>query len=90
MSQSVLEAALSIASIPLGALLGVFLLGVLTKRATENHAIAGMLIGLSVITYIWLGTKTAWTWYAVAGAVTTFLTGLAASYVVPTRRETSA
>src|SRR5215475_11700541 len=44
---SVLEAGLAIASIPFGALLGVFLLGTLTKRARENEAIAAMLAGLA-------------------------------------------
>src|SRR5689334_23097719 len=37
-SQSVLEAGLTIGSIPMGALLGVFLLGVLTKRPREGSA----------------------------------------------------
>ena len=37
-----LEAGLSIASITLGMLLGVFLLGVLTKRVQEKAAIAGV------------------------------------------------
>lgn len=91
MSTSVLEAALSIASIPLGALLGVFLLGVLTQRVAEWHAIVGMLAGLSVITAVWLGAKTAWTWYAVVGATTTFCAGVVISYLAPARaKETSA
>src|SRR5258706_444843 len=38
-SKSVLEAGLTIASIPFGALLGVFLLGVLTKKPGEAAAI---------------------------------------------------
>src|SRR5208283_2971875 len=42
-SPSVLEAGLTIASIPFGALLGVFLLGVLTEAPRETAAIAGML-----------------------------------------------
>lgn len=69
---SVLEAGLAIASIPFGALLGVFLLGVLTKRIAESHALAGMLAGLSVITYVRFGTTIAWTWYVLIGATATF------------------
>jgi len=46
--QSVLEAGLGIASILYGALLGVFLLGVLTKRVGERAAMAGMLAGIVV------------------------------------------
>jgi Na+/proline symporter len=84
---SVLEAGLAIASVPLGALLGVFALGVLTKRVTENGAIAGMLAGLAVILYVTFGTPIAWTWYVVIGATTTFAFGLATSLVWRTTRR---
>jgi len=40
-SKSVLDTGLKIASVPFGALLGVFLLGVLTKKPGQNAAIAG-------------------------------------------------
>jgi len=69
---SVLEAGLAIASIPFGALLGVFLLGTLTRRVKENEAIAGMLIGLAVVTWVRFGTSIAWTWYVHIGTVVTF------------------
>ena len=69
---SVLEAGLAIASIPLGALLGVFALGVLTERVSENAAIAGMTAGFVVIIFVRYGTSVAWTWYAVIGATVTF------------------
>ena len=76
---SVLEAGLAIASVPLGALLGVFGLGVLTRRVRENDAIAAWVIGLAVILYVTFGTTVAWTWYVVIGATTTFAAGYAAS-----------
>ena len=41
-----LEAGLTIASILYGSLLGVFLLGLLTKRVQENAAMIGMIAGL--------------------------------------------
>src|SRR6204780_4284412 len=44
----VVEVGLSIASVAYGALLGVFLLGTLTKTATESGAIIGMIGGLVV------------------------------------------
>ncbi|MCB1021707.1 MAG: sodium/solute symporter [Bryobacterales bacterium] len=80
---SVLEAGLAIASVPLGALLGVFSLGVLTRRATENGAIIGMLAGLAVILYVTFGTNVAWTWYVVVGSLTTFTVGWLASLAAP-------
>ena len=42
----VVEVGLQIASVAYGALLGVFLLGVLTKRANQRGAMAGMIFGL--------------------------------------------
>ena len=74
-SHSVLEAGLTIGSIPSGALLGVFLLGVLTKRPREGAAIAGVAAGLGVILYVNLGTRIAWTWYVLIGTVVTFGVG---------------
>ena len=69
---SVLEAGLAIASIPLGALLGVFTLGVLTRRVDENAAIAGMVAGFAAILFVRFGTSIAWTWYVVIGSTVTF------------------
>ncbi len=78
---SVLEAGLAIASVPLGALLGVFTLGVLTVKVTENGAIAGMLAGMAVILYVTFETPIAWTWYVVIGSVTTFFVGWLTSFL---------
>ncbi len=41
----VIEVGLQIASVAYGALLGVFLLGVLTRRANQTGAMVGMLCG---------------------------------------------
>jgi solute:Na+ symporter, SSS family len=76
---SVLVAGLTIASIPFGALLGVFLLGVLTRRVRELEAILGVVAGLSVICYVRFETKIAWTWYVLIGTTVTFAVGYLAS-----------
>jgi len=76
---SVLEAGLAIASIPFGALLGVFLLGTLTTRVRENQAIVGMATGLAVMTYVRFGTTIAWTWYVLIGTTVTFMVGYMAA-----------
>jgi len=78
-SRSILEAGLSIASIPSGVLLGVFLLGVLTRKPREGAAMAGVAVGLAVILYVWLATPIAFTWYVAIGTTATFCAGLAAS-----------
>ena len=84
---SVLEAGLRIASVVYGALLGVFLLGVLTKRVHQNAALTGMVFGLAVMVYAYLGTKLAFTWYVALGSFVTFFVALAASYLL---KETNA
>jgi SSS family solute:Na+ symporter len=80
---SVLESGLSIASVTLGILLGVFLLGVLTKRVGESAAIAGVAVGLAVILYVKFYMHIAFTWWVPIGACSTFAAALAASLVWP-------
>lgn len=76
---SVLEAGLTIASIPSGALLGVFLLGVLTRKPRERAAIAGVVAGLAAVLYIRFRTSIAFTWYVLIGTCVTFSAGMIAS-----------
>jgi SSS family solute:Na+ symporter len=71
----VIEVGLQIASVAYGALLGVFLLGVLTRRANQAGAMVGMLCGFVAELYIWLGTRVPWTWYVAIGTVITFGVG---------------
>jgi len=77
----VVEVGLQIASVAYGALLGVFLLGVLTKRANQSGAIVGMVCGFTIELYLWLGTSVPWTWWVMIGTVVTFGVGYAASIV---------
>ncbi|MBL8219840.1 MAG: sodium:solute symporter [Bryobacterales bacterium] len=79
---SVLEAGLGIASIVYGGLLGVFLLGLLTRRVGEKAAMAGMTAGLLTMFYVKFGTKIAFTWYVLIGTSVTFLVGVLISYVL--------
>jgi solute:Na+ symporter, SSS family len=77
----VVEVGLQIASVAYGALLGVFLLGVLTRRATENAAAVGMLCGLVIEVYLWKFTQVPWTWWVAIGTLITFAVGYALSLV---------
>ncbi len=85
---SVLEKGLTIASLAYGGLLGVFLLGLLTRRAKQTGAIIGMLCGLALNIYIWGFTHIAWTWYVTFGAIVTFVVGYVASMVTNLTTET--
>ena len=75
----VIEVGLTIASIAYGGMLGVFLLGVLTRRASEGGAMMGMICGLALNLYLWLFTSVAFTWYVTLGSMVTFAVGYAAS-----------
>jgi SSS family solute:Na+ symporter len=75
----VLEAGLSIASILYGALLGVFLLGLLTRRVGERSAITGMVAGL--VTILLTRHAVAYTWYVLVGSLATVVTGYLASFI---------
>ena len=78
-SKSVLEAGLTIGSIPMGALLGVFLLGVLTRKPREGSAMVGVACGLAAVLWTHFETPVAWTWYVLIGTVVTFGSALVAS-----------
>ncbi|HUB00755.1 MAG TPA: sodium:solute symporter [Terracidiphilus sp.] len=81
----VIEVGLSIASVAYGAMLGVFLLGVLTDTATERGAMAGMVCGLALNLYLWLFSGVSFTWYVALGSLVTFAVGYAAS--LPARQK---
>jgi Na+/proline symporter len=83
---SVLESGLSIASVTLGLLLGVFLLGVLTTRTGENAAIAGVVAGAMVMLAVKFASKIPFTWWVLIGSTVTFGVGYLASFVVPERK----
>jgi SSS family transporter len=90
----VVEVGLSIASVAYGALLGVFLLGTLTRYATQGGAIVGMICGFALNLLLWLdpnpivlGPVTiphiAFTWYVLIGSIVTFGVGMVASFLMP-------
>ena len=92
----VVEIGLSIASVAYGCLLGVFLLGTLTRFATELGAIIGMICGFVLNLWIWQGAfpvhlgpvtipHIAWTWYVLIGAAATFIIGALASLLLGKR-----
>jgi SSS family solute:Na+ symporter len=83
---SVLESGLSIASVTLGILLGVFLLGILTTRPGERSAIAGVVAGAAVMLFVKLATKIPFTWWVLIGSSVTFGTGYLASFVLRDRK----
>src|SRR5690348_7597266 len=70
-----LEAGLTVASLPFGSLLGLFLLGTFDRGASALGALVGMFAGLATVLSVFQFTKVAFTWYFLIGAVVTFLVG---------------
>jgi solute:Na+ symporter, SSS family len=79
----VVEVGLQIASVAYGALLGAFLLGVLTRRANQRGAAVGMICGLMTELYLWLGTQVPWTWWVLIGTGVTSGVGWITSGLAP-------
>jgi SSS family solute:Na+ symporter len=74
-----LETGLTVASLPFGSLLGLFLLGTLDRGANARGALTGMIAGLATVLSVFQFTSVAYTWYFMIGSIVTFVTGLVAS-----------
>ncbi len=88
LDKAVVDNALAIAGFAAGLLLGVFSLGVLTKRVGQTAALTGAAVGLAVLLFIQFkasdyGVVIAWPWFALIGASATFLAGYLTSFFVP-------
>ena len=70
-----LEAGLTVASLPFGSLLGLFLLGTIDRKSNASGALAGMIAGLAAILCVFHFTHVAFTWYVLIGACVTFVIG---------------
>jgi Na+/proline symporter len=84
---SVFTSGLTIASLVYGPMLGAFLLGVLTRRATQTGVMIGMAVSLTFMLWIKFATALAWTWYVLAGALVCCAVGYGISLV--TTRNTA-
>ena len=90
LGKAVVDNALAIAGFSAGLLLGVFALGVLTRRAGQTAALAGGLAGLAVLLVVQFGLpkwgiSIAFPWLALIGASTTFTVGWLISLPLPAR-----
>lgn len=80
---SIVSSVLGIAAFTTGIVLGVFFLGIFTRRVGQRAALAGLVAGFAGMTWIFFGTTLAWPWYALAGSLLTVGAGLAASHLWP-------
>ena len=85
---AVVELALSIASFTYGALLGTFLLGVISEKPKEIAALIGFFGGLITMAAVGLFVNVAWTWYTVIGTSATVFIGIVVSSLDSMKRST--
>src|SRR5258707_11153251 len=78
-----LEAGLTVASLPFCRFLGLFLLGALVRNTNARGALVGMFAGLATILCVFQFTSVAFTWYFMIGASVTFAIGSMISRIKP-------
>jgi len=84
-----LETGLTIASLPFGSLLGLFLLGTFDSRANSTGSLGGMFAGLAAVLFVYRETNIAFTWYVLIGSCVTFAVGSLMSRAFPAHPATS-
>jgi SSS family solute:Na+ symporter len=75
--ETVIETINQVGSMTYGPILGMFALGILTRRATERGVVAGLVAGVSVNLWLWLGVgnRVSWLWWNAAGFAACVLVG---------------
>jgi SSS family solute:Na+ symporter len=76
---SLIEVVNRYGSIYYGSLLGVFVLAILTKRATAAGAFWGLIAGMAVVLIVAFTTPIAFLWHNLVGAVVVVVVGMAIS-----------
>jgi len=66
-----------------GPLVGMFLLGLLTKRANAFGVLPGAILGTAVTWFVADHTSVSWLWYGPAGCAATMVSGFALSLLRP-------
>ena len=82
LSTRVVDEVLGIASFTNGIILGIFLLGTLTRRVQQTAAFIGTGTGLTLMLAVRVFTAVSWQWYVLIGSLTTFGVGWLASVVL--------
>ncbi|MBI4626351.1 MAG: sodium/solute symporter [Verrucomicrobia bacterium] len=73
-----------------GPLLGMFLLGMLSKRANSFGVTAGAIVGAAATVYVTYFTPIHWMWYFVVGCITGLVSGYLLSFLQPSHNSEEA
>ena len=82
----VLQVGLTITSVTMGSVLGIFLLGILSRKTGETAGLIGMATGMAVMLVLTGTGAVAWTWYVLAGTSVTVAVGFGVQSLTGRRR----
>jgi hypothetical protein len=82
--RSVVDQVLAVASVTLGLILGLFVLGMLRRPVRSGAALVGLIVGFVIAGGLWVwwaqdNTRLAWPWLAPVGTLTTTIVALIAN-----------
>ncbi len=83
LTQSLVSAVLGVASVTGGPMLGLFLLGRISKNLRERDALLALVSGVAAVLAVFFLTPLAWTWYAAVGCAATVTIGTAVARLAP-------
>lgn len=75
----VLPVGLTITSMTMGSVLGIFLLGRFSPKVGQKAGLIGMCSGITVVVAVHALTSVAWTWFVLIGSLATVAAGLLAA-----------
>jgi len=87
---SLLEAPIKISGIFGGPLLGIFFLGVLSEKVTGTAALCAGIVGSLAVGSILLFSSVSFMWYAISGALLTYILGHLFTQLIPATEPNSA
>ena len=80
---TLLEATNKIISLVGGPLIGLFLLGLVTRRTSARGALVGWMSGVVATLWVCFGTRISFLWYAMIGCLVTMIVGYLTSLFTP-------
>lgn len=87
---NVLETAMTIINFFGGCLVGLFLLGMLSRKANTGGVLIGFAVGFTAVALVAAFTDVAYMWYSAINATVTFGTGWAASLLLSEKEKLTA
>ncbi len=79
LQKAVVDAVLGIAGFAVGLLLGLYALGLFSRRITEQTALIAFILGTIIMCCVWLFTPINGWWYTLIGSSTVAIIGFALS-----------